>query len=408
MSHDPCARPSLLSVAELQQQVLDKLQPLAAESVVLEAALNRVLAEDIHATVANPRFDNSAMDGFALGAEALSQLPGPFAVVGQRLAGDGTNAPLGPREALGITTGARVPQHSSAVVMQEQCRLEAGQLWIEGVVKPGANIRRAGEDIKEGQLLLARGTVLQPAQLMLLASQGLAQVPVVQRPVVAVLSTGDELQPLGESLSEVQIYDSNRPYLLARLRQAGMQVVDCGKIPDCPERIEAALRHAASQADCVVSSGGVSVGEADWLKRCVESLGRLLQWKVRLKPGKPVAWGEVLGTPFLGLPGNPVSSLVCAELFVLPALRRLAGQRQPLVSVLRLPLAETLKRKAGREEYLRVALLADPQGQTQVHLLPGQGSAALANLGGLQGLLRIPAEAAELAAGSLVEVLPCS
>ena len=404
MSQDPCAEPALLNVSALQQKLLESLAPLPVEIRRLTDSLGMVLAEPVMAQVANPRFDNSAMDGVVLGEVAAQSAPGTFSLVGERLAGTTDAAPLGPGAAMRITTGAPVPQGGVTVVMQEHCLFGEDQITLKDPVKLGQHIRRKGEDIQPGQCLLEAGTRIEARHIMLLASQGLAEVRVHRQPVVAVISTGDELRAPGMPLGESGIFDSNRPYLLARLHQAGVRVIDLGIIPDDPHKIREALKEAAHQADLIVSSGGVSVGQADWLKRCIEELGELLHWKVKLKPGKPVAWGRVKGTPFLGLPGNPVSTLVCGELFLTTALNQLSGSRQPLPNFVRLPIARDYKRKPGRDEYLRAALVYDTE-PSQVEILADQGSAALAGLACTDALLHIAADVAEIKGGTLVDVL---
>ncbi|TWH76769.1 molybdopterin molybdotransferase [Azomonas agilis] len=404
MSLDPCAEPALLNVSALQQKLLESLSPLPIEIRRLTDSLGMVLAESIWAQVANPRFDNAAMDGFALGADAVAHAPGVFPLSGLRLAGSDNSTALAPNAAMRITTGARVPQGTVSVVMQEHCSATENEVTVLQGVKSGQNIRWQGEDIQPGQCLLEAGTRIQARHIMLLASQGLAEVRVHRQPVVAVISTGDELRAPGMALGESSIFDSNRPYLLARLHQAGVRVIDLGIIPDDPHKIREALNEAAHQADLIVSSGGVSVGQADWLKRCIEELGELLHWKVKLKPGKPVAWGKVKGTPFLGLPGNPVSTLVCGELFLITALNQLEGSRQPLPRFVRLPIARDYKRKPGRDEFLRAALVYNTE-PSQVEILSDQGSASLAGLARTDALLHIAADVAEIKGGTLVDVL---
>ncbi len=405
MSAGSCSESSLLTVSALQQRLLEALMPLPVENIPLEACLGRVLAGDVRARVDNPRFDNAAMDGIALDEAGVAATPGCFFLQGSSLAGDPALPPLQAGQAMRITTGARIPQGTASVVVQEQCRFTASQVEVMEQVRTGLNIRRKGEDFGVGQLLLAGGMRLLPRHLLLLASQGLDRVSVIRQPVVAVLSSGDELRQPGQALGDSGIYDSNRPYLLARLRQAGARVLDLGAIPDSLSASREALRQAAARADLVVCSGGVSVGQADWLKTAVEEQGDLLQWKVRLKPGKPVAWGRVGNAAFLGLPGNPVSTLVCAELFLIPAINRLSGLVRALPDFLHLPLAEDFRRKAGREEYVRGVLCRDMSPPT-VRILGGQGSASLANLAQCEVLVRLPEPLASVPAGTFLEVLP--
>lgn len=405
MSMDSCADPALLNVAALQQKLVEELTPLPSELRRLTDSLGLVLAEEIHATVTNPRFDQAAVDGIVLGSEAVAAAPGIFPLLTEPSANVEAAPLLAADSAMRVTAGARIPHGTSAVVALEQCRFtdDTEVTVLEGV-KPSQHIRWQGEDIQPDQCLLESGTRIETRHIMLLASQGLAEVRVRRQPVVAVLSTGDELRGAGQALSGSSIYDSNRPYLLARLHQAGARTLDMGIIPDDPHKIREALRTAAHEADLIVSSGGVSVGQANWLRRCIEELGELLHWKVKLKSGKPMAWGRVGKTPFLGLPGNPISALVCGELFLMTALNQLAGSRQPLPRFIRLPMARDYSRKSGRDEYLRASLVFNTE-PSQVEILKDQGAGALAGLACSDVLLHIAVDVEYIPAGTLVDAL---
>lgn len=322
----------------------------ATESLPLLEAMGHVLARDIYASVNVPPADNSAVDGYALRlADAGAPLP-----VSQRVAAGQAPGPLKPGTCARIFTGAEIPAGADLVVMQEAVRFTA----FEDVVVPddlvsGQNIRPAGQDIRQGDCVLQAGIRLDYRHLGLLASIGVAQVEVFRRVRVAILSTGDELVMPGQTLQPGQIYNSNRYLLQGFLQQMGAEVVSFAQVPDCYEMTLTALRQAAEQADLIISTGGVSVGEEDHVKPAVEALGHLSLWKLAMKPGKPVAFGQIGSSLFLGLPGNPVSTFVGAQVFVTPVLAKLSGQS----SGDRLCLSGTVDFSATariRQEYLRV------------------------------------------------------
>ena len=344
---------ALLPVAEAIEQLRAAASTACAvESVPLAAALDRVLGESVVSAVHVPPADNSAMDGYAL---RHADWPGPEQAmpVALRIAAGSVPGTLPPGTAARIFTGAELPAGADTVVMQEHTRGGDGTVVLEQLPASGGNVRPQGQDIAAGQEVLAPGVLLRPQELGLLASIGLSSVPVRRRLRVAIISNGDELIEPGEALAPGQIYNSNRYLLQGLMARWGFEVLDHGIASDDPARIEQVFAAAAATADVLISTGGVSVGEEDHVKGVVERLGELALWKIAMKPGKPLAFGRVADTPFIGLPGNPASALVTALVIARPFLFDLQGRSGALVEPLPMPAAF---RKAGspRQEYLRV------------------------------------------------------
>lgn len=369
----------LLDIGEALARLLEDVRlPATTETVPLMMALGRVSATSVTSPVSVPNHDNSAMDGYAIRTADLSDgetlLP-----VSQRIPAGVFPAALEPGTAARIFTGAPVPEGADAVVMQENCRREEGAVVIPGGINVGRNIRRAGEDIAEGADIFPAMRRILPADLGLLASIGQQSVRVYRRPRVAVLSTGDELVMPGESPGPGQIYNSNHFTAMGLLQRLGCEVLDMGTVADTLEASRDALAEAARRSDLIVTSGGVSVGEEDHVRAAVEELGELGLWRVRIKPGKPVAWGRVGQTHFLGLPGNPVSMFVTALLFARPVIRKLSGlpaDAQPAVSRAR---SEFDVSGGKRREYLRVRIdIRD--GRLHAEKFPHQGSGVLSSV----------------------------
>lgn len=379
-------RKPLTAVEDARQQLLDNAEPVAgSEQVSLQLAVERVLAEDVFSSLQVPGFDNSAMDGYALRFDDLGRGPLP---VSQRIVAGKSGQPLQAGSAARIFTGAPVPVGADAVVMQEQCTVTAdGCVEIMSQVVRGQNIRRAGEDIALGSRLLGAGTRLRAQELGLLASIGVASVTVRRRPRVAIFFTGDELVEPGHALASGQIYNSNRYMIFALLQQAGCSVTDLGIVPDELELTRQTLRHAASDHDLVLTCGGVSVGEEDHVKAAVEAEGELRLWQIAIKPGKPLAWGRVGGTHFIGLPGNPVSSFVTFKVLVEPFVRQLAGDSSR-AETLSVAAAFDWPRPDKRREYLRVRL-EQHNGQTVAVAFASQGSGVLTSCSFAEGLLEV-------------------
>ncbi len=392
---------ALLPVAEALAQVLAAARPVESTvTLPLMDALGHVLAETVVSGIAVPGDDNSAMDGYALrAADAGQPLP-----VSQRIAAGSVGTALAAGTAARIFTGAPVPLGADAVVMQENCTLQDGLVSITGTVRPGQNIRPRGQDIAQGAEVLPRGRVLRPQDLGLLASVGCAAVSVYRPLRVAVMSTGDELVEPGEARPGAgQLYNSNRYTLAGLLRSLHMEVVDGGVIADDAQATATALSNAAAAADCVITSGGVSVGEEDYVKSQVEKLGRLDLWKLAIKPGKPLAFGRIGDTPFIGLPGNPTSVFVTFCLVARPFLLRMQGVLEPDLPMLAANAAFTVDKAGARQEYMRVNLVRR-DGQLQAEKFPNQSSGVLSSVSYSNALAVIPPDTT-VAHGDVLQVL---
>ena len=398
--------PQLASVAAALEAVLAAVTPIGEHEVLdTLSAFGRVLAADQHSDIDVPGMDNSQMDGYAVRAAECSA--GGFLKVTQRIAAGHAALPLAPNSAARIFTGAPIPLGADAVVMQENTRAEgsmaAGDARIELVVPPKAGdwIRRRGEDIGRGAVILSRGQRLRPQDLGLAASVGLSHLPVVRRPRVAIFFTGDELAMPGEALREGAIYNSSRFTLNALLTGLGAEVVDLGSVPDSLAATRAVLRQASDGFDCIITSGGVSVGEEDHVRPAVEAEGTLSMWQIAIKPGKPLAFGRVGDALFLGLPGNPVSSFVTFLMFVRPTLLRLSGVHDVTPSALFMRADFSWPKPDRRQEYLRVKI----NHRGGLDLFPNQGSAVLTSTVWGDGLLENPPGQA-IAPGDTVRFLP--
>jgi len=372
----------LTSVAEARARLVEAVAPVAVtETVALDAALGRVLAGAVSARVDVPPADNSAMDGYAVNTADLERAGDALPISARIQAGDAPGS-LTAGSAARIFTGAVIPDGADAVVMQEKAREVDGQVQVEELPPPGNNIRRAGEDLGAGEEILAAGRRLRPQDLGLLASTGIERVELRRRLTVSVLSTGDELVDPGRALAPGQIYNSNQPLINGLLAALSCQVVAVRHVADTPEATRQALEAAAAEADVIVSTGGVSVGEADYVKDAVEALGRLDLWKIAVKPGKPLAFGRVGDAVFVGLPGNPVSALVTFSLFGAPVIRKMQGRSDTMPEAVRVP-AGFAAPAPKREEYLRVRL---QQGRLERY--PHQGSGVLSSAVWADGLAR--------------------
>jgi molybdopterin molybdotransferase len=390
--------PELISIDDARRRVLAAVSPLPAEPVPLDGALGRALAEDVRSTVDVPPFDSSAMDGFAVVAGPAGELP----VVDESRAGHPAQTAVEPGTSVRISTGAQVPPGADAVVPVERTEERDGVVSVPDT-DPGANVRRAGEDMRAGQAVLSAGTVLGPAEVAVLASLGHAEAPCAARPRVVLLMTGDELVEPGRPLAPGQIWSSNGYALAGQVARCGATLARRDSVPDSAEGTRTALERALSDADVVCVSGGVSVGPHDHVKDALEALGVEERfWGVRLKPGKPTWFGARDGVLVFGLPGNPVSAMVTFHLFARPALRALQGA-DPGDSRASAVLDEPLPLNPRREEAVRVRLRAEADGWHALSTGP-QGSHMLTSMLGADALALIRAGKGELAAGERVEI----
>jgi molybdopterin molybdotransferase len=387
IADDGCASPSLIPVDQAISRILDAATAVQqSEQLAVEDTLGRMLAEDVKSAINVPGYDNSAMDGYAVcSAECLE--PGVALTVNQRIAAGHSGEQLAAGAAARIFTGAPVPDGADAVVMQELCQQQGNIVTINTAVKAGDNVRRAGEDIQQGSTVLNAGTRIRPQEQGLMASVGLASVSVRRRLKVATFFTGDELVEPGKQLGQGQIYNSNRYTLTGLLQSTSCDVVDFGIVPDTLEATLEVLQRAAAEADLVLTSGGVSVGEEDYVRIALQQLGELSMWRINMKPGKPVAFGQVDNTLFMGLPGNPVSVFVTFLVFARPLILKMQGAVNFLANELTVRSGFQW-RGIKRQEYLRVRIRHDESGAC-AELFPHQGSGVLSSASWADGLVII-------------------
>ncbi len=383
------------------------LDPVTATlRVPIRTALGRVLAEDVVSPVNVPAHRNSAMDGWALRAADLApQGETTLEEVGASFAGRPFAGAIGPGQCVRIMTGGVVPEGADAVVMQERVRADGRRIAIPAGQRAGQNVREAGEDLGKGAVALARGRIVRPAELGLVASLGIGEVAVFRPLRVAFFSTGDELKSVGSLLGEGEIYDSNRYTLHGMLTRLGCEVLDMGVVRDDPALLEAAFRTAGASADVVITSGGVSVGEADFVKSMLERLGEVVFWKIAMKPGRPLAYGRIGAAHFFGLPGNPVSVMVTFYQFVRDALLTLMGA-DPVAPVPTFPatLAARVKKAPGRTEFQRGVLVRGGDGEWTVRPTGDQGSGILKSMSEANCFIVLGESVGNVEPGARVEV----
>jgi molybdopterin molybdotransferase len=408
-AYDPQALPA--------NEVLNFLDHLVApvqdsEAVDIFAALGRITAQDVISPLNVPPHDNSAMDGFAFAGAQLSDTQSlSLKVVGTALAGKAWAGSVRAGECVKIMTGAIMPTGLNTVVPQELCQITASDA-IEipaGLLKPGDNRRLCGEDIMQGQPALLKGALITPAAAGLLASLGVPHVSVVRRLRVAYFSTGDEILSLGEAPREGAVYDSNRYTVHGMLQALGCEMIDMGVVEDDPELLEQAFNKAAEQADAIITSGGVSVGEADFTKAMMKKLGDVVFWKIAMRPGRPMAVGRIQkgqrSAVLFGLPGNPVAVMVTFLAFVKPALLKMMGSTATPLPMLRAKTQEVLRKKPGRTEYQRGIVSRNAQGELQVITTGNQGSGVLSSMVQANGLIVLSHQQGTAQLGDWVDVL---
>jgi len=406
-SYDPEALP----VRDAQRIIREFVTPVrATEQVALRAALGRVLAADVISPINVPAYDNSAMDGYALrGSDLLSDAPVRLAVAGTTYAGRAFDGQPQPGQCVRIMTGGVMPAGCDSVVPQEFVQVDGDAIVLApGVIRPGDNRRLAGEDLKAGSAALAKGKVVRPADLGLLASLGVAEVPVQRRLRVAFFSTGDELRSIGQPLEEGCVYDSNRYTIYGMLQRLGCDIIDMGVVRDDPQALEQALVDACENADAIITSGGVSVGAADYTRQIMARLGDVTFWKIGMRPGRPLAFGRIAangrGAFLFGLPGNPVAVMVSFYFFAREALLRMMGAEAPLEPV-RARSAATIRKKPGRTEYQRGILARGADGQPEVRITGAQGSGILRSMSEANCMVVLHDEQGNVQAGDMVDVI---
>ncbi|MDX1573391.1 MAG: bifunctional molybdopterin-guanine dinucleotide biosynthesis adaptor protein MobB/molybdopterin molybdotransferase MoeA [Methylophaga sp.] len=407
---DSCAapeNPSVLRVEAARQSILAQVAALQSQQLVpLREALGRILAEDIISPFDVPPHANSAMDGYAMAHADLSSDVSTLRCIGSAFAGQPFTGQIDRGECIRIMTGAMLPANCDTVIMQELAESSGDTVRFQGRHQFGQNVRLAGEDIQRGQTVLSKGRRINAADLGLMASLGIGEIRVIRKLRVAFFSTGDELKSIGETLSPGDIYDSNRYTLFAMLKQAGTDILDMGVVKDNPEAIRIALQSAADNADVVITSGGVSVGDADYIKPLLAELGQVNFWKIAMKPGRPLTFGYLLNTPFFGLPGNPVSVMVTFYQFVLPALQKISGATINAALLLPAIAAEPIRKRPGRFEFQRGVMETTDNGQLTVRMTGGQGSGILSSMSQANCFILLDEDCDGINAGDLVTIQP--
>ncbi|NOX75313.1 MAG: molybdopterin molybdenumtransferase MoeA [Gammaproteobacteria bacterium] len=398
----------VLRVDQARDNILSALSPVnGVEQVAVRSALGRILAQDVLATIDVPSHTNSAMDGYAiLAADIPTGGSKKLNVVATVMAGAPIKQTIAVGECARIMTGGKMPAGTDTVIMQEHVKRVGDGIEITGGHKPQQNVRQAGEDLANGERVFGPGKKLSPADIGMLASMGIAEVRVRRRVRVAFFSTGDELCSVGQTLDDGQIYDSNRYTLYGMLKNLGVDFIDMGIIPDQREPLEKAFFTAAAEADVLITSGGVSVGEADFVKETLNKIGQVGFWKIAMKPGKPLAFGNIEGCQFFGLPGNPVSAMVTFYQFVQPALRHLMGEKNTAPLLLQLKTDVSLKKRPGRLEYQRGIMANNANGELVVRPTGAQGSGILSSMGEANCFIVLPLECSKVDAGQTVTVQP--
>lgn len=396
--------PNSMPVEKARLFIKQFLEPITAtETLNLRDSLGRILASDILSPANVPNYDNSAMDGYAFSATDLTTAE--LKVIGTAFAGKAFNGIVNSSECVRIMTGAAMPQGTDTVVIQEKISRNGDYIKMTEAPKPRANVRYTGEDLQLGQTVLNNGHFIRPADLGLLASLGIGEVKVYRKLKVAFFSTGDELVSVGQPLANGQVYDSNRYTLYGMLARLGVEIIDLGAIADDRSMLESTLLHAAEIADVVITSGGVSVGEADYMKELLSQHGQVMFWKIAMKPGRPLAYGKISKAHYFGLPGNPVAVMVTFYQFVRDALLRLMGQREIMpLPTFTVECTAPIKKLSGRTEFQRGILFHDENGIWKVKPTGSQGSAILSSMSLANCFIVLDVAVSNLDAGAMVQV----
>jgi molybdopterin molybdotransferase len=402
----------LLRLDDMERLIGERIAPVAeTEKVPLHGARGRVLSHDVKAPVSLPPFDNSAVDGYAVRhADLRPDSDTTLVVAGRLMAGAREKLSLKPGETIRIFTGAAMPKGADTVFMQEDVTVDDGRVTVPKGLRLGANRRLAGEDVAAGAVVLPAGIVLEAQHVALAAALGLTELTVRRRLKIAIFSTGDEVVEPGSARGTAAIFDSNRVLLTELLERLGAVVTDLGILADDPDSLSVKLRQAGSGHDLIITTGGVSTGEADYVRKAVETIGNLVFWRVAIKPGRPVALGVIpsaagQSAAFVGLPGNPVAVFVTFVRVVKPLLRRLSGARPDKLVPLPVRAAFAYRKKKDRREYVRVALKRAPDGEVEAIKHPQDGAGILTSLTETDGLLEFPEDVTEIKAGARVGFL---
>ena len=405
-SCDSFAHPNTLSVEEARQRIVSAVRAVAdSETVDLKDAGQRILSDNVTSTINVPAFRNSAMDGYAIAYNDLCA--GRWQIVGQVLAGHGFEGNIAAGQAVKIMTGAPIPAELDTVIMREEAVEQDGYVSFPNAhISAGQNVRHPGEDLKMGQAVFAKGQLIRSPEQGMLAALGLKRISVLRPLKVAIFSTGDEVFEPGSKVSTSGLYDANRYSLRGLLQQQQCELLDMGILPDDPEKIHQALEEMSGYADLILTSGGVSVGDADYVKQVMQSLGHIELWKINMRPGRPLAFGSIHQTPIFGLPGNPVAAMVSFIQFVQPAIAKMQGQThwQPMSAI---AVAEVdLRSKQGRTEFTRGVYQVNDHGQLTVKSTGHQGSALLHSMSQANCLIEIGPHIDTIKAGESVTIIP--
>jgi molybdopterin molybdotransferase len=398
--------PNSMPVEQAREYIKAFLSPVQeTECLHLHAALGRVLAEEIHTTHNVPNHDNSAMDGYAFNADDLAQGTMRLKITGAAFAGNALTGRFEKGACVRIMTGAAIPAGTDTVIAQERVEVDGEFILFTDTPNRGANVRYAGEDLKAGQVVLNVGHQISPADLGLIASLGIGEVSVYRKLKVSFFSTGDELASIGSTLKTGQIFDSNRYTLFGMLTRMGAEIQDLGAIPDDPILLEKTLIKAAEGSDVILTSGGVSVGEADYMKQLLQKLGQVLFWKIAMKPGRPLAFGKIGNAHYFGLPGNPVAVMVTFYQFVRQAMLVLMGQANPAaIPILSVICTSPMRKLKGRTEFQRGILFVGEDGDWQVKTTGNQSSGVLSSMSQANCFIVLDDDVGNVEAGTTVKV----